>query len=620
MDQHSFLFQAMIFLAAAVLIVPIARKTGLGSVLGYLLAGVVIGPYVFNFTGESGQDIMHAAEFGVVMMLFLIGLELDPALLWKMRKRIVGLGGLQVMISIVLLGIIFYSFGFAWQTALALGAILALSSTAIVLQTFQEKGMMQHHSGQSGFAVLLFQDIAVIPLLAIMPLLAVYTPDTATEADHGGAGWMEELPVWGRTAITIGSVLLIVVAGKYLMNPLFKIVARTRVRELFTASALLVVVAIAVLMSLVGLSAALGTFVGGVVLANSAYRHELESDIEPFKGLLLGLFFMAVGASIDFGLIARNPGKIILLTLGLMLLKGLILGALGKLFKLNTDQNVIFSVGLSQAGEFGFVLIAFCLQTGTLNAEIASLTTVVIALSMVLTPLFWLLNEKVVLPRLGTLERLSEREADDIEEKNEVIIAGFGHFGNTIGRFLRANGVAATYLDIDSDRVELLRKMGFKVYYGDASRHDLLAAAGAHHAKILIVALDDQDKRMAIVETAKKHFPNLRLYLRARNRNDAYEFMNEGMLHVYRETIDTSLRLGSDVLGMLGRRKYMAHRAAQTFFKYDETALRELAAIKDTEEYIASAKTNIEELEAIIRKDFRDPRLDSDIAWNRDGE
>jgi len=620
MDQHSFLFQAMIFLAAAVLIVPIARKTGLGSVLGYLLAGVMIGPYVFNFTGESGQDIMHAAEFGVVMMLFLIGLELDPALLWKMRKRIVGLGGLQVMISIVVLGIIFYSFGFAWQTALALGAILALSSTAIVLQTFQEKGMMQHHSGQSGFAVLLFQDIAVIPLLAIMPLLAVYTPETATEEGHGSAGWMEGLPVWGRTAITIGSVLLIVVAGKYLMNPLFKIVARTRVRELFTASALLVVVAIAVLMSLVGLSAALGTFVGGVVLANSAYRHELESDIEPFKGLLLGLFFMAVGASIDFGLIARNPGKIILLTLGLMLLKGLILGALGKLFKLNTDQNVIFSVGLSQAGEFGFVLIAFCLQTGTLNAEIASLTTVVIALSMVLTPLFWLLNEKVVLPRLGTLERLSEREADDIEEKNEVIIAGFGHFGNTIGRFLRANGVAATYLDIDSDRVELLRKMGFKVYYGDASRHDLLAAAGAHHAKILIVALDDQDKRMAIVETAKKHFPNLRLYLRARNRNDAYEFMNEGMLHVYRETIDTSLRLGQDVLGMLGRRKYMAHRAAQTFFKYDETALRELAAIKDTEEYIASAKTNIEELEAIIRKDFRDPRLDSDIAWNRDGE
>lgn len=616
MDQSSFLFQATIYLAAAVVMVPVAKKLGLGSVLGYLLAGIIIGPAILGFIGKEGQDIMHFAEFGVVMMLFIIGLELEPDLLWKLRKPIVGLGGLQVLITALVIAGIAFSLGMHWKISLALGMILSLSSTAIVLQTLKEKGLMKTHAGQSAFSVLLFQDIAVIPMLALFPLLATGTT-TGTGDDHSHDTWVASLPGWGQTLVVLGSVAAIVIAGRYLIRPLLRIVAAARLREVFTATALLLVVGIAVLMIQVGLSPALGTFLAGVVLANSEYKHELESDIDPFKGLLLGLFFIAVGASIDFGLVLQQPWLVGGLVLALMVVKGLVLFVLGKFFRLGIDQNTMLAVALSQVGEFAFVLFSFSLQGGILPKDIVDIMVAVVALSMALTPLAMLVNERIIQPRLVT-DSVDEREADTIEEKNPVIIAGFGHFGTTIGRFLRAHKIGCTILDIDSERVELLRRMGFKVYYGDASRHDLLHAAGANDAKLIIITLEPPAKRLELIETIKKHFPHLRMLVRAENRYDAYDQMNAGMLHIYRETIDTSLRVGVDAMKFLGFRTYAAQRAAQTFFKYDESKLKQLSAIRDHDEYIDTVRAAIEELERLMQADAVAGAFDGEKGWDED--
>ncbi len=615
MDQNSFLFQAMVYLAAAVVMVPLAKKIGLGSVLGYLLAGIIIGPALLGFIGEEGQDVMHFAEFGVVMMLFLIGLELEPSLLWKLRKPIAGLGGLQVLLSTIIIALIAIMFGLPWQQALAVGAGLALSSTAIVIQSLNEKGLMKTEAGQNSFSVLLFQDIAVIPMLALFPLLA--TLPITTGADHGTETLVDGLPGWGKTIAVFIAVVLIILAGKYLIQPLLHIVAKTRLRELFTATALLLVVGIAVLMTQVGLSPALGTFLAGVILANSEFRHELESDIEPFKGLLLGLFFISVGASIDFTLIAEKPLLIAGLVFGLMTLKGLVLLALGKVFGMKTDQNILFAHALCQMGEFGFVLFSFTLGEGILPKEVVDILFAVVALSMAVTPLVLLLNERFIQPRFGTLESI-EKEADNIEESNPVIIAGFGHFGNTIGRFLRAHKIGTTILDHDSDRVDLLRKLGFKVYYGDATRYDLLHAAGAANAKIIIIAIDDTLKRLEMIDTIKKHFPNLRMLVRASNRFDAYDQMNAGMLHVYRETVDTALRTGVDALRFLGYRAYHAQRAARMFLKHDEHNLKRLAAIRDNHQYIHTARELIEELEKTIQDDLQNAGVFDESGWDEE--
>jgi CPA2 family monovalent cation:H+ antiporter-2 len=616
MDQQSFLFQATIYLAAGVVMVPIAKKLGLGSVLGYLLAGIIIGPAILGFIGEEGQDIMHFAEFGVVMMLFIIGLELEPGLLWKLRKPIVGLGGLQVLITALVITGIAFTLGLHWKISLALGMILSLSSTAIVLQTLKEKGLMKSHAGQSAFSVLLFQDIAVIPMLALFPLLASGIP-TGTSADHATETWVSSLPGWMQTLVVLGSVAVIILAGRYLIRPILRIVASARLREVFTATALLLVTGIALLMIQVGLSPALGTFLAGVVLANSEYKHELESDIDPFKGLLLGLFFIAVGASIDFSLVLQQPWLIAGLVLMLMLVKGLVLFVLGKFFKLGLDQNTLLAVALSQVGEFAFVLFSFSLEGGILPKDVVDIMVAVVALSMALTPLAMLVNERFIQPRL-TKHSVEEREADLIEEKNPVIIAGFGHFGNTIGRFLRAHKIGTTILDIDGERVEFLRKMGFKVYYGDASRYDLLYAAGANDAKIIVITLEPAEKRLELIETIKKHFPHLRMLVRAENRYEAYDQMNAGMLHIYRETIDTSLRVGVDVMKFLGFRTYTAQRAARTFFRYDESKLKQLSAIRDQEEYIKTSRTNIEELERLLQSDAVTDAFDGEKGWDDD--
>lgn len=612
MQQDSFFFQALVYLTAAVVSVPIAKRIGLGSVLGYLIAGVIIGPAVLGLIGEAGQDIMHFAEFGVVMMLFVIGLELEPSLLWKMRNSILGLGGMQVLITSILVAVAALIAGVPWQASIALGLTLSLSSTAIVLQTMKEKGLMKTDSGQSSFAVLLFQDIAVIPMLAIFPLLATQTVNSFD--DHQTL--VGSLPGWAQTLAVLAAVASIVIGGKYLIRPVFRFIAQTRLLEIFTAAALLLVIGIAVLMTEVGLSPALGTFLAGVVLANSEYRHELISDIEPFKGLLLGLFFISVGASINFNLILESPLLIAGLVIVLMVVKGLVLFSLGKFFKIGIDQNLIFSVSLAQSGEFAFVLFSFAAQNSIIETNIINIMVAVVALSMAMTPIVIVINEKLILPRFGTKEQ-DKRESDSIEEDNPVIIAGFDKFGNIVGRLLKANGIGTTVLDFDSDRVEILRKLGLKVYYGDASRHELLHTAGAEKAKLIIIAFDNAEKNISLVATVKKHFPHLKILVRAIDRPDAYELLNSGVNEVYRETIDVSLRMGVDAMRMLGVRAHRAHRAAKTFLKHDEKPLRELSLMHgDKKEYLSAARQYIAELEELIQSDDTDPELERDAGWD----
>jgi monovalent cation:H+ antiporter-2, CPA2 family len=606
------LAQAVVYLGAAVVCVPLAKRLGMGSVLGYLAAGMAIGPFALGFVGEEGEDIMHFAEFGVVMMLFLVGLELEPAKFWRLRQAILGVGAAQVGLTTAALAGALMLIGLSWQASLAVGSALAMSSTAIALQSLKEKNLMGTAAGRHSFAALLFQDIAVIPILALLPLLA--TAPTGAAGDHGpGIGG---LPGWMQTLAVLAAVGAVVAAGRWAFVPLLRAVARTRLRELFTASALLIVVGIALLMQTVGLSAALGTFLAGVVLATSEFKHELESDLDPFKGLLLGLFFMGVGASIDFQLMAESPGRLGLLTIGVMTVKVAVLAGIGRARRLSVDQNLIFSIGLAQVGEFAFVLLAFIAGLGVLDGAWTATFMAVTALSMTATPLLMLLNERVLLPRFGTTEAPA-RAPDTPDEHHPVILAGFSHFGSTVGRFLRANGVEATILDNDSDRVDLLRRMGFKVYYGDVTRHELLEAAGAAHAKILVSAVEDFDTTRTLVETARKQFPNLALMVRARHRFDAYELMDLGVTDVYRQHLDTSVRLGVDVLRRLGHRTYSAHRAGQQFLRHDEAALARLAPVRhNLVDYISNMRSEIAQQEALLLADRDIDPAGSDHAWD----
>ena len=621
MYGQGFFYQAFVYLAAAVIAVPIAKRLGLGSVLGYLIAGMVIGPFGLGLIGEEGQDVMHFAEFGVVMMLFVIGLELRPTLLWRMRGPILGVGGLQVGITTVALTAVGLAVGLPWQTAVAIGMTLALSSTAIVLQTLNEKGLMQTDGGQSSFAVLLFQDIAVIPMLALMPLLAVSGGESDAAAHGADAAkhaptWVEGLPAWEQTLVVLLAVAAIVVAGRYLMRPVFRMIAATRLRELFTATALLLVIAIALLMTQVGLSPALGTFVAGVVLANSEYRHELESEIDPFKGLLLAVFFIAVGASVDFQLIQSEPQLILGIVALLMAIKFVILFALGRAFRMGLDQNFLFAFSLAQSGEFAFVLFSFASQNRVISEDITAPLIAAVAVTMALTPVLMLLNEKLFQPRFGTRES-GEREPDEIHTDSAVIIAGFGRFGSIVGRFLRANGIQPTVLEYDSDRVELLRKLGLEVYYGDASRKDLLERAGAERARLLVIALEDHGRALAIVETVEKHFPHLTILARAAGRPEAYELLDHGVEHVYRETLDTSLRTGVDVLRLLGRRAYTGHRASLMFRRHDEEFVRDLGKMRhDRKAYFSEARERIQSLEELLLSEVEGADEERDAGWD----
>ncbi len=611
----TFLHDALIYLAAAVVFVPLSKKLGMGSVLGYLLGGIIIGPFVLGFVGQEGKDIMHFAEFGVVMMLFLIGLEMEPSHFWRMRNLILGTGSLQLIMTTILIFALLLFMGLTWQAALASGLAVSMSSTAIVMQTLREKGLTKTESGKSSFAVLLFQDLSVIPILALLPLLAL-SGSKISSGEH--ASFLSEMPGWVQTLTLLGAVALVMLCGRFVVVPFLRFIARIHLREMFTAAALFIIVGTASVMMLVGLSPALGTFLAGVILANSEFRHELESDIEPFKGILLGLFFIAVGASINFSLIISNPTTIIALVCAIIIIKAVVLFIGGSLAKLSFDQNLLFTLGLAQIGEFAFVLFSFIHQLDILSTLWTDMMISVTAISMTVTPLLFLINERLILPRFGTKEK-EEKEADEIDESNPVIIAGFGHFGSTLGRFLRANGVRATILDNDSDRVDLLRKMGFKVFYGDATRIDILESAGAGDARILIAAIDSPEINFDLVEKTKNKFPNLNVMVRAKSRLDAYELLDMGVQDIYRESLDTSVRLGVDVLVKLGFRKYSATRAGQNFIKYDETALRELAVHHhDQESYIFNTREQIQIQEQLLTKDREViPNID-DHAWDSD--
>ncbi len=614
MHEGGFFFQAFVYLMAAVISVPIAKRIGLGSVLGYLIAGIVIGPFALGLVGEEGQDVMHFAEFGVVMMLFLIGLELQPALLWRLRAPILGTGGLQVGVTTVLIGGIALAFGQTWQVGLALGMTLSLSSTAIVLQGLNEKGLMKTEGGQSSFSVLLFQDIAVIPMLAIFPLLAV---GDVVRHDDGHGSVIAHLPGWQQGLVVIALVIGIVIIGRVLMRPVFRFIASTRLRESFTATALLLVIGIAMAMSACGLSPALGTFVAGVVLADSEYRHELESNIEPFKGLLLGLFFIAVGASIDFNLFGEQPGTIASLVGGLVVLKFVVLFALGAAFKLPASQNFLFSFALAEAGEFGFVLFSFATQNQVLPPDLAGvMVVVVVALSMLIAPFLMIINDKLVQPRFAT--RGQKREMDTIDEENAVIIAGFGRFGNVVGRLLKAQGIGTTVLDLDPEQIEVLRHFGLKVFYGDAGRLDLLHSAGAEHAKVLLLAIDEPEKVNMIAEEVQRHFPHLKVLARAESMQHAYELMDIGVEHVFRETFDSALSMGIEAMKVLGFRAYEAHRVAKQFKQHEQETNEKMFELReDREAYAAEVRERLTQLESLMRQDEHDFDKEVDHAWNK---
>jgi CPA2 family monovalent cation:H+ antiporter-2 len=612
--ESVFLKQALIFLTAAVVCVPIAKKMGMGSVLGYLLAGVLIGPFVLGFVGSEGEDIMHAAEFGVVMMLFLIGLELDPKSFWEMRKSILGLGMMQMGFTILIIGALgYWVMGWSHQTSLAVSLGVAMSSTAIVLQTLKEKGIGDTSGGKASFSVLLFQDIMVIPILAVLPLLSMMENDTSGH----GQNILSGMPGWLQTLIIIISIGMIFLSGRYIFIPLLRIIAKTRLREMFTATSLLLVIAVSYLMQVVGMSPALGAFLAGVVLANSEYRHELESDLEPFKGLLLGLFFVGVGVTMNIRLIAEQPLLIFGIVGGLMIVKALVLYLTGRSFKVKSDQNLLFAIILSQVGEFSFVIFSFSGQLEILDRYWTDIMMSVTALSMCITPILLVLYERVLVPHTGIKEKLDEQEADEIHKKHPVIIAGFGHFGSTVGRFLRANKIDSTILDHDSDRVDMLRKMGFDVYYGDATRVDLLKSAGIENAKILIAAIDDPQTNFKLVKTVKKHFPHIQIMARAKNRLDAYDFIEHHVKHIYRETLYTSVYLAVDVLTHLGFRKYTATRKGMDFIKYDEEAIKKLAKHRHSmKDYIITVRKQIELQEKLISEDLHSNLSVEDHSWD----
>ncbi len=594
------LVSACIYLLAAVISVPIAKRLGMGSVLGYLLAGVIIGPFALGLVADQ-TEIMHFAEFGVVMMLFLIGLELQPSRLWSMRKSILGLGGGQVAATMVaIFSAVYFLTSLPWQTSLAIGAAVALSSTAIVIQSLNERGLMKTQAGQNSFSVLLFQDIVVIPILALLPLLAI------GEIQHHGnsahhTNLIEHLPVLAQVGITIAIIIGIIVGGKYFANPIFRFIAETRLRDIFTAFALLIVVAIATVMTSIGLSPALGSFLAGVVLAENEFRHELEVNIAPFKGLLLGLFFITVGASIDFKLLLDQPGVILGAVLALFVIKAAVLGALALSFNMGKRQGLLFTVALAQGGEFAFVIVASGKSLAVFDTYVGNMITVIVAISMLISPLFLVAYEAL----MSKPKDAEHKEEDkDIEATDEVIIAGYGRFGQIIGRLLAAQGYHLTILDHSPSQIELLRRFGNTVFYGDAARKDLLHAAGAESAKLLVIAVDEADKSLEIIHVAQTHFPHLKIFARAIDRRHAYELRKAGIEGFRRETFDSALTLGVQALKSLGVSPTRADRAGSIFREHDEATLEVLAELwGDDNSYGVAVRQRMEDLKQVLQED-----------------
>lgn len=609
--MDGFLLLAFLFLIAGCVAVPIASRLGLGSVLGYLLAGIAISPFL-EMLHVDVISIQHFAEFGVVMMLFLVGLELEPRMLWNMRSKLLGLGGLQVSVTALLVMAIAMLLGHSWSIALAIGLVFSLSSTAIVLQTLNEKGLMKSDGGQSSFSVLLMQDIAVIPMLAFVPLLALPELQELAAAAHGAGedghaslSLVDRLVGWQRALLTIGAIALVVVGGSYLTRPIFRFIASARLRELFTATALLLVISIALLMVLVGLSPALGAFLAGVVLANSEYRHELESTIDPFKGLLLGVFFITVGAAIEFNLLFNNLGKILSLTFGLIALKVLVLYVLSRIYNIGGADRWLFSLGLAQAGEFGFVLLSFTVASAVIPAALADQLMLVVALSMLLTPLLFIIYEKWIATRFASSQA---REPDEIDESGKVIVAGHGRFGGIVNRILLAAGFSTVVLDYQSDQLEALRAFGIKVFFGDAMRPDLLHAAGIDDAKMLVVAIDDKESATELVKYVSANHPHVYIVSRAIDRHHVYELYNAGCRDIIRDTFDSSIRAGRSALEALGVHPYDAERQVRGFVLNDQEQMLALASSYDpdvpaheNEEYVRRTKEYLDRYSDVMK-------------------
>nr|VFK66052.1 MAG: glutathione-regulated potassium-efflux system ancillary protein KefC [Candidatus Kentron sp. UNK]VFK71696.1 MAG: glutathione-regulated potassium-efflux system ancillary protein KefC [Candidatus Kentron sp. UNK] len=591
MTFSTFLLDTAYFLGAAVIMVPLAKHLGLGSVLGYLAAGILIGPSGLRLIDEP-EIILHFAEFGVVLLLFLIGLELNPRMLWSMRRSILGIGGAQVLFSALLLyGCFAWLIGFDWRTSLIAGMGLALSSTAIALKALEEKNLLPTPAGQAGFSVLLFQDIAVIPMLAILPMLAFGPVEATSEA-----GWVAAIEA-------LAAIGLIIFIGPHLLRPILRIMARAGLREVFTAFSLFLLIGVALLMKEVGLSMALGTFLVGVLLAESEYRHALEADIEPLKGLLMGLFFLAVGMSVDFDLLVQEPTAILGVTALLVIAKALVLLALAWFDKLPKGQIFLFTFLLAQGGEFAFVLFTAAVALHAMEPAIADRLILIVTLSMLMNPLLLFMDERWIAARF---HRVSKPEYDEIHaQHNPVIIAGFGRFGQVIGRLLHAHRIPLTLLDHDIDQIDYVRKLQYKVFFGDATRIDLLHAAGANHARILVIALDSSAACSKLIEVARTHFPHLKIIARAKDLPQLFEYQGLGAVSSHREAFDTALTMGEEVLRELGYPAFEVHRAGKRFRQHDTESLRQIyAESKKSQELEISAAIHAREsLEKLFAED-----------------
>ena len=593
----------MIYLAAAVIAVPIAKRFGLGSVLGYLIAGCAIGPWGLKFVYDV-ESIVQISEFGVVLMLFLIGLELDLEELWKLRGAVFVGGGTQLGATGLLLSLGLIALGLAWPTAIIVGFALAMSSTAIGMQVMDERNMTPTPAGRTAFAILLFQDIAAIPLIAVVPLMAQMMGVGKVQHDQ---------PVWQSAGIAIAAIAAVILGGRYVVRPILRVIAKTDVREVFTAFALLLVVGIAELMSLVGLSMALGAFIAGVVLASSEYKRALETDIEPFKGLLLGLFFIGVGMSIDFGQVLARPGFLLLLVVGLITIKFTVLVVIAKPLGVPRRERLAFGALLGQGGEFAFVVFSVASEAKVLEGEWIPLLTAAVAISMAATPLVLLAADKLV----ARVAR-KEREADVIDEQAPVIIAGFGRYGQVVARSLNAAGFQVIVLDHDPDQIDLLRRFGSKVFYGDATRLDLLEAAGVRDATMLVIAIDDVDDSMQLAKAVRESFPDLRILARARNVRHWLELRELGIDAVERETFESALRTARSALETLGMRPFEARRIADRFRRANLNALEAMIPeFRDEQKAVARARSGRDELEKMLTSDRQRRDAEHGAGWSR---
>ena len=579
MGSTDILAQAFIYLTAAVLAVPIFRRMGLGSVLGYLIAGILIGPYALQLIPDPEQ-VLHFAEFGVVLLLFLIGLELEPGKVWELRRSLFGLGGLQVAATMTLATGAAYWLGLSWQMAVVAGAGIAMSSTAIGLASLEEKKQLGTPGGQASFAVLLFQDLSVIPLFILLALIAPAGADDSTDV------WM--IP---KAVATIAAIILV---SRTLLRPVMRVVAKTGMREIFFAFSLLLVIGVAMAVQAVGLSMALGTFLAGVLLANSEYRYELRLDLEPVKGLLLGLFFIAVGMSVDLSLLVQQPQIILGAALVVVIVKMAILIGLGRLFNLARRDALLMAVALSQVGEFAFVIFGVALGQGLLPRATYDLLNAIVAVSMLVTPLLLLLYSRYVRMNCG------QRPRDSIEESNGVIIAGFGRFGQIVGRVMAANGITATLIDNDPDQVELMRQFGWKCYYGDASRLDLLEEAGIARARLLVIAINDPAAAITMAKLVRSRWPQVKVVVRARSRTDAFE-LRELDLQPIRETFYSSLEAAKQSLVALGETPDAADKIIQHFEEHDLKQLDTTLKVRDDRQAVLNiAEQGRQDLKALL--------------------